>query len=294
MPVSWFEIPRNNGGSLAARLSTDCQLVNTVTTTTISISVQNISTLISGIVIAFVFEWRTALVALGMMPFMILSGVLEMSMQTGFSDKTDEAYKDSSHLIMEAMINIRTVSSFGTENFVIRRYDEKMEVPHSLGVQKGHISGILYGFSQIIMFTIFGVLFFVGALFVRDHKNVEIDDMFTAIYAIIFAGMTAGNNAHFMPDAAACSNAAANLFEIQDSVDEEQQQEKENSKMLTSGIEGDIELKNVSFKYESRNEHVFKKMNLKIPLGKKVAFVGSSGCGKSTIVKLLLRFYEPA
>ena len=61
-----------------------------------------------------------------MMPFMIISGLIEMSLQTGFSDKTDEAYKDSSHLIMEAMINIRTVSSFGTENFVIRRYDEKM------------------------------------------------------------------------------------------------------------------------------------------------------------------------
>ena len=76
MPVAWFDIPRNNGGSLASRLSTDCQLVNTVTTTTISITVQNISTLISGIVIAFLFEWRTALVALGMMPFLIISGII--------------------------------------------------------------------------------------------------------------------------------------------------------------------------------------------------------------------------
>lgn len=48
--------------------------------------------------------------------------------------------------------------------------------------------------------------------------------MFTAIYAIMFAGMTAGNNAHFMPDTASCKNSAANLFQIQDSQDEDQMQ----------------------------------------------------------------------
>lgn len=53
------------------------------------------------------------MVAIGLLPFMIISGVIQMQFQTGFSDKTDAAYKDSSNLIMEAMINIRTVTSFG-------------------------------------------------------------------------------------------------------------------------------------------------------------------------------------
>ena len=75
--------------------------------------IQNLSSLISGIIIAFVHEWRTSLVALGLIPFMILAGAIHMSMATGFSDKTDKAYKESSNLIMESMINIRTVESFG-------------------------------------------------------------------------------------------------------------------------------------------------------------------------------------
>jgi ATP-binding cassette subfamily B (MDR/TAP) protein 1 len=54
MPVPWFDVPKNNAGTLTARLSTDCQLVNTVTTTTVSILIQNLSTLLSGIIIAFV------------------------------------------------------------------------------------------------------------------------------------------------------------------------------------------------------------------------------------------------
>ena len=123
MPVPWFDIPRNNAGTLTARLSTDCQLVNTVTTTTVSILIQNLSTLISGIIIAFANEWRTSLVALGLLPLMIISGAIQMAFSTGFSDKTDAAYKDSSNLIMESMINIRTVSSFGYEGIIAKRYD---------------------------------------------------------------------------------------------------------------------------------------------------------------------------
>jgi ATP-binding cassette subfamily B (MDR/TAP) protein 1 len=113
MPIKWFDIPKNNAGTLTARLSTDCQVVNSMTTTVVQIMIQNVSTLITGIIIAFVFEWRTSLVALGLLPLMIIAGVIQMSFNTGFSDKTDAAYKDSSSLIMEAMINIRTVSSFG-------------------------------------------------------------------------------------------------------------------------------------------------------------------------------------
>lgn len=75
------------------------------------------------------------------------------------------------------------------------------------------------------MFTIFGLLFYLGALFVRDNKSADLEGMFTAVYAIVFAGMTAGNNAHFMPDTAACNNSAANLFFILDSTDEHQMQE---------------------------------------------------------------------
>ena len=142
-----------------------------------------------------------------------------MSFTTGFSDKTDAAYKESSSLIMESMINIRTVSSFGYQSSIANKFDGKMEEPYSLAIKKGNVSGLLYGFSQFIMFLIFGLLFFIGSLFVRDNAEVSIEDMFTAVFGILFAGMTAGNNAHFMPDMAACNSAAANIFFIQDSKD---------------------------------------------------------------------------
>ncbi len=68
----------------------------------------------------------------------------------------------------------------------------------------------------MIMFVIFALIFFLGTVFIRDNKNVTIEDVFTAIYAIVFGAMTVGNNSHFLPDIAAARQAAANLFEIID------------------------------------------------------------------------------
>lgn len=122
MPINWFDKPKNSSGSLSARLAADTQTVNGLTTTYIAILIQNIANLVSGIIIAFIFEWRTSLVALGLIPFMILSGAIQMAFTTGFSAKTDSAYKDSSNLITESMINIRTVTSFGYEDMINNKY----------------------------------------------------------------------------------------------------------------------------------------------------------------------------
>lgn len=70
-------------------------------------------------------------------------------------------------------------------------------------------------------------------------------------------------------------------------------QEREGSKRLTEGFKGDIEFRNVSFKYEDRQQNVLTNLNLAIKEGEKAALAGASGCGKSTLVQLLLRFYEP-
>jgi ATP-binding cassette subfamily B (MDR/TAP) protein 1 len=211
MPVSWLDLPRNSAGSLSARLASDCKNVNGLNTTYVAILIQNISNLVSGIIIAFVYEWRTSLVALGLIPFMIVSGAIQMAFTTGFSAKTDVAYKDSSALITESMINIRTVTSFGYENMILDKYSEKLRLPYQIGVKKGNISGVLFGFSQFIMYVVFALIFFLGAVFIRDN-NLNIADVFTAIYSIMFAGMTAGNNSHFMPDVAAAKNSASNIF----------------------------------------------------------------------------------
>jgi ATP-binding cassette subfamily B (MDR/TAP) protein 1 len=64
--------------------------------------------------------------------------------------------------------------------------------------------------------------------------------------------------------------------------------------MINKGIKGHFELKNIQFRYETRNNYIFEDFSIDLNVGKKIAFVGHSGCGKSTIFQLLQRFYEPS
>ena len=82
-------------------------------------------------------------------------------------------------------------------------------------------------------------------------------------------------------------------MQILDEEDEEQLQIKEKSKLLKTGIEGKIEFRNVNFEYPSRNMKIYEDLSFTLEKGKKIAFVGQSGCGKSTILELILRFHSP-
>jgi len=127
MSIPWFDLPKNNGGQLTTKLASDSLMVNGLTATFVSILLQNGSTLIAGLIIAFIFEWRTALFSVSMLPLMIIVGMISQNRKSGFSDKTDEIYKESSNLIVECMTNIRTVESFGYEDIVLKKYDQKLE-----------------------------------------------------------------------------------------------------------------------------------------------------------------------
>ena len=150
---------------------------------------------------------------------------------------------------MEALINIRTVTSFGYDNVVSRKYEDRLSGPESLSKKKGLVSGILYGFSQFIMYLVFGLILYLGSVFVEENSDATTEDMFVAVFAITFAAMTAGNNMVFMPDLAAAKTSASNLFFILDSVDEDTIQQQQESKMITEGNVGHISLENVTFKY---------------------------------------------
>ena len=69
------------------------------------------------------------------------------------------------------------------------------------------------------MFLVFGLIFFLGTVFIRDNAHVTANNVFTAIFAIMFSAITVGNSSHFMPDVAEGKNSAANLFIIQDAED---------------------------------------------------------------------------
>lgn len=109
LPVEWFQKKNNRGGAAANRFGISSRQVNSLVTSMVSTLLMNFSTIIVGIVLTFIFEWRLGLVGLVAMPCIVGAGFISMLFYGGFGDSNKIYYEQSSKLSEEAILNIRTV-----------------------------------------------------------------------------------------------------------------------------------------------------------------------------------------
>jgi ATP-binding cassette subfamily B (MDR/TAP) protein 1 len=151
-----------------------------------------------------------------------------------------------------------------------------------------------FGFSQTNVFVVYAVVFYTGALFVKD-RHITMQNMFDALFSIMFAAFAAGQAAMYIPDVTATYVAARSIFQLIDLPTETTQAGPAEPKQLDlSEFKGHIEFKDIWFRYPNRPNYVLRGLNMVVEPGEKVAMVGPSGCGKSTVMGLLMRFYEPS
>jgi ATP-binding cassette subfamily B (MDR/TAP) protein 1 len=101
MPISWFDRSENTSGALVSKLSVDCYQIEDMIALDFCFALQNVSTMISGLAIAFVFDWRTALVGFAFSPLLVMANVLSMSfVSSGTANNADIAYRESAQLAM--------------------------------------------------------------------------------------------------------------------------------------------------------------------------------------------------
>ncbi|WAR00099.1 MDR1-like protein [Mya arenaria] len=166
-----------------------------------------------------------------------------------------KAYAQAGAIAEEVLGSIRTVLAFGGQAKESIRYESRLSEAHDMGVRKGFVSGISTGVVWLIIFCAYALGFWYGAQLSRDEKDV---------YNI--------GNVMIVPPIDSASPAGKKLDKF----------------------EGTIRLTNVHFNYPSRPDvKVLRGVDLEICRGQTVALVGASGCGKSTIVQLLQRFYDP-
>jgi len=289
MPIGWFDLPENAPGALCSKLAKDATLINSLTSSVLGVFTQAAGSFIAGMIVGFIACWQLTLIYLALAPFTIMAGKKESEFNQGFSAATDDSYRESAAFVSEAVNNMRTVASFGKEDKLLESYSRKLDKPLKEAVKKGNLSGIFYALAQGLNYGTFALIYYIGALFIRDI-DLSFKDMLQSIFAIMFAAKATGNSMHFAPDIGASVNAAINIFKIMDvkpSIDLDDP--KQN---IRSPVTGNIEFRNVSFKYPTREKQIFKGLSFKINAGSKVALVGPSGCGKSTILALLQRFYD--
>ncbi|XP_002933334.2 ATP-binding cassette sub-family B member 5-like isoform X1 [Xenopus tropicalis] len=289
--IAWFDDKDNNTGALTTRLATDASEIQTATGSRLGLVAENVVGIILTVVIAFVYGWEMSLLAIAMAPFVVIAGMLEFTAVAGFATRDKKQLQRSGKIATEAVDNIRTLVSLTRERTFEEMYSESLQKPYRNAQRKAHMYGMCFATGQSFMYFIHAAVFRFGAYLIRvERMNVE--EVFLVFSVITFGAMTLGNTLSFAPDYAKAMSAARYLFalfEREPTIDSFSQQGQK-----PEYFSGSLEFRNVSFNYPTRSDvAVLRDLCIKVESGQTVAFVGSSGCGKSTSVQLLQRFYDP-
>ncbi|KAI2659427.1 Bile salt export pump [Labeo rohita] len=290
--IGWFDDHRNSPGALTTRLATDASQVQGATGSQIGMIVNSLTNIGVAIIIAFYFSWKLTLVILGFLPFLALSGGFQAKMLTGFAKQDKEAMEAAGQISGEALSNIRTIAGLGKERHFVEMFEAHLEAPYKAALKKANVYGACYGFSQCVVFMANSASYRFGGYLVQQ-EGLHFSYVFRVISAIVTSGTALGRASSYTPDYAKAKISAARFFQLLDRVPKISVYSNAGDKW--DNFKGDIEFIDCKFTYPSRPDiQVLNGLSVSVRPGQTLAFVGSSGCGKSTSVQLLERFYDPS
>ncbi|XP_062869573.1 bile salt export pump isoform X2 [Trichomycterus rosablanca] len=289
--ICWFDDRRNSPGALTTRLATDASQVQGATGSQIGMIVNSLTNIGVAIIISFYFNWKLSLVIICFLPFLALSGGFQAKMLTGFAKQDKQAMEAAGQISGEALNNIRTIAGLGKERTFVELYEAQLEAPYQAALKKAGVYGACYGFSQCVVFMANSASYRFGGYLVR-HEGLHFSLVFRVISAIVTSGTALGRASSYTPDYAKAKISAARFFQLLDRVPKISVYSDKGDKW--TDFKGDIEFIDCKFTYPSRPDiQVLNGLTISVKPGQTLAFVGSSGCGKSTSIQLLERFYDP-
>ena len=289
--IAFFDKEENSAGALTSFLSTETTHLAGMSGVTLGTILVVCTTLIGAIALSCAMNYKLALVCTATIPILLACGFLRFWMLARFQDRAKKAYKSSASFACEATAAIRTVASLTREEDVWEQYHQNIAVQGRKSLQSILRSSTLYASSQSFMFLCTALGFWYGGTLFGNNEISELH-FFICFSAIIFGAQSAGTIFSFAPDMGKAKQAAKELKTLFDRVPaiDSWSQDGERCKDL----EGTIEFRDVHFRYPTRPEQpVLRGLNLTVKPGQYVALVGASGCGKSTTIALMERFYDP-
>ena len=307
--IGWFDRRENGASVLTSAMAMDTSLINGVSCESLGPQVEASGAMLVGIAIALVYCWQEALVCLAVSPAMIIGNAIGMKFMSGLTEGTNELTKEANLLCGDAIMNYKTVQSFGHEDRLVAKYKELLSPVNEMAKATYLKIGFSFGFSQFCQYAVFAAMFYSAALLIDHHTvfcedgvtvceiTIDAEAVFIALFCIMFGASQAGMAQAFGPDMAKATTAAERVFGIIETpsrINAVQMDSKPEQKRIdASTFEGRIEFRDVWFRYPTRKEDfVLRGLNLTVNPNERVALVGESGCGKSTFVNLLMRFYD--
>ncbi|KAF4370235.1 hypothetical protein CsatB_005808 [Cannabis sativa] len=288
--VAFFD-KETNTGEVVGRMSGDTVVIQDAMGEKVGKFIQLISTFIGGFVIAFFKGWLLTLVMMTSIPLMVMAGAAMALIISKMASKGQTAYAKAANVVEQTIGSIRTVASFTGEKQAIINYNKFLVSAYKSSVFEGTAAGLGLGLVMFVIFGSYALAVWFGVKMIRE-KGYNGGDVLNVIIAVLTGSMSLGQASPCMSAFAAGQAAAFKMFETISRKPEIDSYDT-NGKVLDD-VRGDIELRDVYFSYPARpDEQIFNGFSLEIPSGTTTALVGQSGSGKSTVISLIERFYDP-
>lgn len=275
-------------GELISRITNDVAFLKETFSVTLAEFFRQITIFIIGISIIFWESTELTLIMLSVFPILVIAALVFGRFIKKLSTKTQDSLADANVIVEESLQAVNVVKSFTNEAYENKRYSINLKSVVQLALKTAVYRGVFFSF---VIFGLFGAIVLVlwyGAGLVSEGA-LSIGDLTSFIIYTMFIGASVGGLGDMYGQIQKAVGASERVLEI---LEEEEEISEDKSKSFTCN--GNLELKNVNFSYPTRKEiQVLKNINLKVESGSKIALVGHSGAGKSTVIQLLLRFYDP-
>ncbi|KAA8575941.1 hypothetical protein EYC84_006106 [Monilinia fructicola] len=291
--IAFFDDKTNSAGTLVSFLSTEAADLAGISGGTLGMILIAVSTLVSAFVVGVVFGWKLALVCSSVIPVLVASGCIGV-WAVGEFEKLNEIYtKASAAYAGEAIAAIQTVAALTRENEVLKIYENILTASSREGLKSSLKASLVLALARAGVTACMALGFWYGGTLFLERQYSLLQ--FVVVYSsIITSAYSAGLIFSFTPDIGKAKRSASGLQKLLDRKSSIDPASDEGGKPGNGKPQGFIEFRNVNFAYPTRLEHpALKNVSLKVPAGSSIALVGHTGCGKSTIVALLERFYDP-
>lgn len=288
--IGYFD-RETNTGEIIERMSSDTAIIQDAMGEKIGKFLQLLASFIGGFIIAFARGWLLSLVLLSAIPILVVAAAFVTVVLAKLTSRGQTAYSEAAVVVEQTIASIRTVASFTGERQAVDKYGKSLYKAYKAGVEEGLAAGLGAGVSLLVLFGSYALAVWFGAKMIIE-KGYTGGEVLNIIMAVLLGSFSLGQISPCLSAFSAAQVAAFKIFQTiyrKPDIDPYSRDGR-----VVEDINGEVELRDVYFSYPSRpDERIFNGFTLKVPSGTTLAVVGESGTGKSTIINLVERFYDP-